>query len=1188
MKEKISQLAKEKFEYEKPKLQFSEETLHLTVDAVETNQKTVKISNSMGRVMKGVFYSSDERLTIEPNTFVGEEAEITVRYDRMEKEESAKEKSAVITAVTNYGVCELPVELHLEEPYLELSGKKIRTLGGFAGVAKNDWNTALAAFKSPQFRQILLKEKRKIQLYEGLLESSSLSQAMEEFLVATHEKAGVKLSFEEEKKEYTDVYATIFDEITLKASEWGYVDATVCCDSDFIVLEKEAITSEDFKEGICNVPFVMEYGRIPGKEARATITVSAASHSVSITVLVTKANVHKQNIKETPLFLRSKYEAKLMESYMEFRLNHLSKEEYSNELEKTIARLSEVYPSIAADLWKAHLYMIRGEQEALDQIMKKFQEGEQELLDEAMDYYLAYRYLEVLHAKEKEVVEETVDLFRSYLESEPRDWRLLWYLLYIDPVYEEKQEKRVTAILRMLRNQVISPVLYYEAAFSYNKEPELLVELGREERQIMHWAVRHKFISKELASQFVFAASRVKRFDKLLLNDLMAIYEYRESTECLQVIIRMLIIGQMTDSRYFKWYEAGVKKNLKITELYEYYMYSRKEEEKSAIDQTVLQYFLYNNHLSEAKRAFLYASILKHKEENGPMYRTYLRQMESFTRKMALKGSLSASLAVLYKEFITPEFIDEDLAKALPQILFRYEFICKNKNIKSVAVKQQELTKESMLGVDEGRCFLTMATPDALLFLSDTKKNRYIEEKSYTLKRLFYKEELIKICYERNKENLLLLIERNHVLSKRELSKAEKDEQYEILSRLVDAEEVSEEFKQANYVKLLSYCKEREDSLHLEQYLRCINLLRVKEEDCKTVAEELILEKEYDKAFKMVKLYGYEVLTRNSLCELVCYLLKTHMAEKETSAANPQFLSMCEYLYQKGTKEEKILMYLANHYENTTEKMYEYYTGLEQEGISTFLLQERLLAQMLFSEDGLEKAKALFEEYYKESDNKMLIRAYLNYRAYRYVRFDEPIEEDLCEMMKRESFYHESKVSMLAMLKFYKDKKELGEEEGKLIDYNLHKFIKSGTVLPFFLVYKDRIHLPAAMCDRTYIEYKGAPESKVRISYEGTDKTSVCEAEMVNVFEGIFIKEFVLFYGETVDYCITEENAGNEVAKETGAITMSRVEQQPESRFDELNLMLEALEKRDDGELEERLTQYAIEDYITSSLFIPL
>ena len=80
------------------------------------------------------------------------------------------------------------------------------------------------------------------------------------------------------------------------------------------------------------------------------------------------------------------------------------------------------------------------------------------------------------------------------------------------------------------------------------------------------------------------------------------LYERYPEDEILTVICKMLMRGQITTKDAFVWYERGVNHNLKITELYEYYMYSIDEKETMAFTHSVLLYFLYDNHLTVDKR----------------------------------------------------------------------------------------------------------------------------------------------------------------------------------------------------------------------------------------------------------------------------------------------------------------------------------------------------------------------------------------------------------------------------------------------------------------------------------------------------------------------------------------------------------------------------------------------------------
>ena len=1182
MKEKISQLAKERFLFETPEVCFSEKAITLTVKKQGKVEANVIVSNTMKRSMKGVVYSSDERLLMEHTTFVGEEAELKMRYDASTDPLDWKEKTATITVVSNYGVASLPVRLVVEETYLEIESKQVTDLEQFAKVVKEHPAEAAIVFRTPEFRELFVEGTKKRRQYDSLVSAPVVAQAMEEFLVATHHKKRVVLSLSETKKRYLDLAESVTDEIVILSNEWGYVEATIEADCDWIVFEQDTITSEQLANQSCNVPYTIVYERLQKRKETATITVKTATQEVCCEVLVEKQEESEVRVRDTKRFQLRKQQAALVDTYLEFRLNHVTKEEYEEQLQERIDQLLELGAEREGKLWLAHLYLITGKREPLEQLMDQFAIESHDMLEESLEYYMAFRYLEVLYSNELEVMEGTVKLFRSYLQTEREDWRLLWYLLYIDTDLEDDHAKRVEAVKAMIESGVYSPVLYFEMAFSYNKEPKLLEELGRVERLVMHWAIKHRFISEELAKQFVLLSMKVRKHDKLLLQDLMVVYEYRASEECLSSILRMLITGQMADNAYFKWYERGVKNNIKITELYEYYMYSINERDDVAIEDAALQYFVYNDHLPEAKKAFLYAYILRNKEMIQSVFRLYEPQMESFTKKMVLKGASSPSMLALYEAYLRPEKIELEMAKALPQILFRYEVRLDNPNITQVIVHQPELKEERIFTVDKGVCMLTMATKDAQLVFLDAKKNRYLDPGSYTIRRLFYHPELIKRCYERYNQHVILLLDRRKMLATAMPGSKDSDEWFEVMNNLIECGEISEEFRSVHEVFLMEQAYKQGDMVRFERYLMKIAPEHVRRENHKLVTEALIRHHDTHQAVKMVELYGYEPLGVEAVEALVLLLLDSHAAVNRSEKTNHLLVSMCDYLYRNGRRQPRVLAYLCEHYENITSKMLEREKAFAAAGIDTIELQERILGQMLFSEDGLEESRELFASYYnKEENNKMLVRGYLNYMAYRFVRFDEPITRELCDWMKRESFYYESKVSMLAMLKFYKDIKELTEEELKLLDYNLHKFIGKGTVLPFFKEYAGRISLPEAVTNRTYVEYRGMPDCEVMMQYRLSPNAPIDQVPMREVFSGIYVKDFVLFYGETLEYWFPEE-------KEPRTVTMQTVEHHGGDRFEQINQMLEAFEKGNAEQLQEQLSQYAIEDYITSSLFTPL
>ncbi len=1185
MKEKISQLAKEKFEYEKPSIIFSKETLVLEVETGKSVTDTIHISNSGNRSMKGIIYSSDPRLSIKENTFVGQEADICFLYSAKNEPDHQTKKTGIITVVSNFGEYELPFEVKIETPYFETSLGKVRDLYQFANLAKEKFEEALEIFKSDDFKRIILTKETDIQIYEGLIKSPSLSHALEAFLVAVHQKLKVSISAKQQTVSYTEVRESIKDEVTLIKKEWGYAEYQIEVDQPFLIIEEEVLSTLEFKEDEYLLSYAIDYELLPSRKNVAHILLKNHSQEVTITVEVQKEVEEHAKIIESSLFKRKKYEAKLIETYLKFRLSKCTKEEYEDQIEAILNSLMGITPSVLWQLWYAHLYMVSGQTEKLDSSMRMFAESENEILDESVEYYLAYLYLKVLYTKKEEDIANAIDIIGTYYENERSDWHLLWYLLYLDKSYDDDQSKRLEALWKEFEQGVISPVLYYEALCVYNKEPQLLKEIGPIERQIMHWAVKNKYMSHALSEQFVFMASRVKTYDKLLLKDLMTIYEYTQSTECLQAILRLLIIGQRTDTEYFKWYEAGVKKSLKITELYEYYMYSIPEDKEITIEQSVLLYFVYNNHLPEAKKIFLYAYIIKKKEEIGSIYRTYLRQMETFTKRMLLKESLSENLAVLYKEFITPDIVDEALAKALPAVLFCYEFICKNKAIKSIVTKQPEKKQEETYFLDDGVCYVTMETDHMTIFLVDEDGNRYTEESGYTMKRLFFRQDLVDVCYLYNKQDIRLLLYKKESLKKNPESESIKEERHFLLNRILENDFIDEQYKGNHYITMVEYYYDQADYNKLDEYLLTLDEAVVNENEIYQIIDYMIMRDLFEKAYSMIATYGFEMVNSKRVFKLVMHLLNDLTDYKEDKL----LLDMCYYLYEKGKANCDILRYLIAYYEHSTEKMFELYQVARKNGLDAVVLEERLLGQMLFAESHIESSFEVFQQFYEDSNNKLLIRAYLNYIAYRYlVHGDAIMDQGLLDKMTKESFYHESKVCMLAMLKFYSDRETFTEDELKFIDYNLHRFINNKIIFKFFQNYQDKISLPDTICNRVYVEYSAPEDSTVMIYYtiDGTGESMACP--MKNIYDGVYSKDFLLFYGESMKYYIVEEKDGTQKISRTEQVEIKEEPSGKENRYEEINQILRAKKEQNTEKLQQRLEQFAVEEYITSSLFTPL
>ncbi len=94
---------------------------------------------------------------------------------------------------------------------------------------------------------------------------------------------------------------------------------------------------------------------------------------------------------------------------------------------------------------------------------------------------------------------------------------------------------------------------------------------------------------------------------------------------------------------------------------------------------------------------------------------------------------------------------------------------------------------------------------------------------------------------------------------------------------------------------------------------------------------------------------------------------------------------------------------------------------------------------------------------------------------------------------------------------------------------------------------------------------------------------------MRDMFGGICVKEFVLFFGERLQYYITEETAGGEQLTKSGTINKSDIGQENfESRFSMLNDIMIGKTLQDYDTVDSLLQEYYRQDYMVNEIFMPL
>lgn len=1183
MKEKIEQLAQEKFEYQMPELCIEPEKLMIHVEAGGSYEGNINVTNSAGRRMKGVVYPDSLLFTLSKEQFVGEEFHVPFVF-HAEYAAAGEHFEGKLVFVTNVGEEDLPYEVQVQSPVLAAGDEHIRDLFQFTSLAKADPDAAQELFFGKDFaRVVFYHDKRYEPLYRALSATGRRGQAMEEFLVATGKKAAVCLHLEQTEFSLEVGSYDVPGKLILCKSGWGYVEGTIVCDAGFVQLSRGSFDVGDFKDERLGVDFVVRAAECtPGKK-EVTIRVLTPKKELSAHLACTVS--HKKGEQWKKCQRKKKTVCELFRIFLAYCGANGSAKRYLEQAGAPLQRLRGEGDGneYAGKFCQIYFWQLAGKDAAVKEALALVREtelsGDARLLA-TFYYFCAVQKKEMLPAKE--AARRVRDLCRKH----PEDAVLFYYFLLLEEEYKDRT-LCFEAIREFTEESGFSVLLLAEAMRLLQKDASLLQALGSFELHVLKLALSSGGMDVELMRRVTYLAKREKQLTPLLYQVLVKCYKKRQDDELLGAICTLLIRSGYQRAQDYPWFESAIRRQLKIAQLPEYYMYCRSAQETAPIHQNILMYFSYRCELGEKKKAMLYADLVRHKEEHASLYPKYWKGMEEFAEEQIKKGAVSDALAVVYNE-VYREGMPEEVLPFLPKIAFAHRLLCQRGNFVQAAVFHPGQREPAFVPIVEGQAIIMLYTEDAEVFVLDgtgayypvgNLKNDGEDNVRVTVEPLIFLEQNLPACYRAGCTELPLLLHLKEGESKYQKSSGQPAELNRSLAKHAEA---SDGQRESCIHFLMEYYYENYEGDLFEHYLKQIQLEKFTRKERARILQFFIMRGFKERAACALKQFGTEGIEVKWLAKLALRCLE----DMEMPAADPFLLSLAFYVFECGRCDVALLTYLCRFYHGPTEGMYALWKTAHGAEVDTENLEECLLGQILFSEGGTQHAQAVFLSYYRYGTNRKLIRAFLNYYAYKFLLKDRMVQTEIFDLMEREVSLEENEICTLALLKRYAQEEELGERQKSFLEYQLPSILKKGIMLPFFRRFEDFAWLFGELYDRTFVEYHTDPAHRVVLHYRIGNQEQYSECEMKNVCHGIFTAGFILFREESMQYYITEEYNGQTVIMEsTAAVSAEDVEYDGKNQYEVLNLILAARQMRDDTAVMKLLENYIRTGYETEQLF---
>lgn len=1181
MKDYINRLARGSFDYEPPVMYLSENHIEEDVVKGEDTIRTLVINSMDDRMVKGILYSSNELVSIDNPVFRGVNNTITYRVNT-----KGLERGSVIEGrfdiVCDGGEQSVYYVFKTKELEIQSSIGRIHNLFHFANLVQSEPENAKKIFLSKEFVPVVIRDNRQLQnIYELLCAGKNINRSIEEFLIQTNKKTPVVFGISATERLYEDVAEDTKDSVVLAKSTWGYADIHVSCDNPCITMQTTHIESDMFAGNKYEFSYVIELSKCHKGNNYARICFQSTEQYLELLLTIHTGQVCSQDRRQTRKELFD-----LVQAYVDFRLKRLNIMQWLKKSTASIEKIRSVDDNkILYKLLHAQLLLVGRKREEAGWLIE-YAGARIRPDDKNSDIlYAYYLYLCCLYRQDKAHARESLAKIRKMYEEGSSRWQILWIIMYMDEDYEKNKSLKLASIKEQYYKGCKSPIMYLEALQVFNEQPVLLRVFDEFELQVINFGLKKDTISPKLAMH-IGELAEIKRSSSLYFTELLKrIYLKNGEQKILKVICKNLIRNEELGSGSFKWYELAVNEDVRLTNLYEYYMLSCDKQVPKRLPKVLLLYFAYNNTLGYALKAFLYASVISARHEDDQSYETYRGQMENYVIDQIIREHINDNLALVYREVLEPSMVKRDMAEGLLHILFTRRIICRDKSMIKVYVKHKEYDEPQCYGLTDQKAFIQIYTDDAVIVFEDRDGNRYVQTIDYSIEKLFDESDYIRRILEFIPDNMWLRLYISERSSKYELSW---QENLDNMKKIILDDQINDSAR-LHYVKeIIQYYYSEYDGYELASEYIDIDAALLDSELRRMVIETYMVNGCFDKAMEIIRKYGFEECSPRRVLRTCSYLL-----EQKESDFDEELLQLCSYAFFRHKYDRDVLNYLVQHFNGGTRAMQEVWKAAGDFEIERNSLDERLLTQMMFVHSYSAVFEQIFEDYYNSGARERIVEAYIGYNAYNYFVKDTIISNDVFRVIEHRLQHDEEvlEVAKLALLLFYSGV-ELGDAEKPLAQHILDEMCSREIVFGFYKKFINKLTLPFNVRCITVVEYAANPDTHVLIHYihsgAGGGQGYMVE-EMRVLYDGIFVKNFILFYGESVQYYITEERNGIVRHTESRNLICEEINADvSQGRYEMINDILASEALNDDATFEKLLYGYAVADHVAKNTFKPL
>ncbi len=1038
MKNKINKFSKGDFQVIQPQIVFPETSLILTIGEGEVYKGSFTIRNRTEEAVRGLVYPSSFRMRCIDQGFEGNPVKVDFEYDGRGLIPGHVENGDFTVVCTGGEYC-IPYTAIIEKPYVMTNYGKVQNTDDFRRLAVVDYTEALKLFRSREFYEVLKYENpRTFYLYDNMRKWSLGEQAMEEFLVGIKQKECIFLTLPGEGMLFEDIKEITKGSVSVIKNTWGYMPIEVRVEGAFISVGRTNLSTDDFVGNVYQVDFLVNPDKLHAGRNFGRLLLVTPYEILSYDIEAVQNVTFHEERREIEFMM-----AQILKEYVSCVAGRMELNEW---VESTIEKTKKIRRYAPMDefyqLFQAHIYICGQRIEEAKWILENYNYNRFAIgKDPKSNAY--YLYLTALirgaGSHMNRVVDEVGKIYMRHQDST----QLLLMLIDIDPQYKESF-RRLRVLEQHFNNYDVNDVLFFLKAYQcYSDRTAMLKKLGRFELAVLNFASKYRLMSRELALYVANFASQQKTYSHYLFHILERLYDMYQEPMILTTICTLLIKGNKLNKKYFIWYQRAVDAELKIAQLYEYYMSTVEEEYvREALPRAIFLYFMHGNSLNYKKAALLYANLITYEEYASDLYISYREQMVIFAWEQLMKRHITDSLKIIYKRFCTEEEMTGERLEAMRDICYAYEVRTKVHNLKCALVIEKDGTIQQRVPYKKEGMIVYLYDKEARIVWESMDGNHHTDSIAFETKRMFYEPRYLEMC--------------------------------------------------RKYMSRVSNWGSEGGKLEV--------------------------------TFENIRQYGIRAFDEKEVFRLCSRKIREDNYEE-----NDFMLYLSYEMFKRQQYDKATLTYLANYYCGSTRNMKALWRTARDYELSVSKLGERIITQMLFSEDMFGEEEIFVDYYVNGNPYFRLKQAYLAYVCKEYVVNCREISREIFDVITHEEQRREelADICKIALLQYYSDK-EYAKEVEEILHRLLREMCEKQIIFPFYLNYKESWLREVQLYDRSMVSYQAEPGGKVKIIYKmrrgGLEDLGYQTESLTPMYENIYVKDFILFGDELIKYSFHETN----------------------------------------------------------------